>query len=113
MAAVFREAPLGQLSRLVLGPRFFTYADERRDFVLPSAKVSSLGKHELGAEDDLEKSPPRERVVPESRSSSNSDFKDNVVDWYGADDADNPQNWSTWKKSFTFFQICLLTFSGQ
>lgn len=28
-------------------------------------------------------------------------------------DRDNPHNWSTGKKAFVFFQICLLTFSGQ
>lgn len=34
-----------------------------------------------------------------------------IVDWYGPDDPDNPQNWSTIKKVWVTFEICLLTFS--
>ncbi|KIW18649.1 hypothetical protein PV08_02938 [Exophiala spinifera] len=34
-----------------------------------------------------------------------------IVDWYGPDDPDNPQNWSTLKKTWVTFEICLLTFS--
>jgi len=33
-----------------------------------------------------------------------------IVDWYGKDDPANPQNWSTGKKFFVTFEICLLTF---
>lgn len=32
-----------------------------------------------------------------------------IVDWYGPDDPANPQNWSTPKKFFVTFEICLLT----
>ncbi|KAL4905239.1 hypothetical protein BDW74DRAFT_167930 [Aspergillus multicolor] len=32
-----------------------------------------------------------------------------LVDWNGADDPENPQNWSTPRKTFVQFQICLLT----
>jgi DHA1 family multidrug resistance protein-like MFS transporter len=34
-----------------------------------------------------------------------------IVDWYGPDDSENPQNWSTGKKVWVTFEICLLTFS--
>lgn len=34
-----------------------------------------------------------------------------IVDWYGPDDPDNPQNWSSFKKIWVTFEICLLTFS--
>lgn len=37
----------------------------------------------------------------------------NVVEFTGADDEDNPQNWSAKKKCFVFMQICLLTFSSK
>jgi DHA1 family multidrug resistance protein-like MFS transporter len=33
-----------------------------------------------------------------------------VITWYGDDDPENPQNWSTSKKVFVTFLICLLTF---
>lgn len=35
----------------------------------------------------------------------------NLVSWESEDDLMNPQNWSSWKKSFVTFEICLLTFS--
>ncbi|EXJ92341.1 hypothetical protein A1O3_00891 [Capronia epimyces CBS 606.96] len=34
-----------------------------------------------------------------------------IVDWYGPDDPENPQNWSITKKILVTFEICLLTFS--
>jgi DHA1 family multidrug resistance protein-like MFS transporter len=34
-----------------------------------------------------------------------------IVDWYGPDDPDNPQNWGRWKKIWVTFEICFLTFS--
>ncbi|KAK3943234.1 putative caffeine resistance protein 5 [Diplogelasinospora grovesii] len=34
-----------------------------------------------------------------------------LVDWFGPDDPENPQNWSSFKKSFVTFEICFLTFS--
>lgn len=34
-----------------------------------------------------------------------------IVDWYGPDDPENPQHWSTVKKIWVTFEICLLTFS--
>ena len=34
-----------------------------------------------------------------------------IIEWWGPDDPENPQNWSTVKKFFVTFEICLLTFS--
>jgi DHA1 family multidrug resistance protein-like MFS transporter len=34
-----------------------------------------------------------------------------IVDWWGPDDPENPQNWSTVKKFFVTFEITFLTFS--
>ena len=34
-----------------------------------------------------------------------------IVDWYDENDSENPMNWSTGKKFFVTFEICLLTFS--
>ncbi|RSL43786.1 hypothetical protein CEP54_014937 [Fusarium duplospermum] len=33
-----------------------------------------------------------------------------LVDWYGKDDPENPQNWSSWRKLLVTFQICILNF---
>ncbi|KAJ9602705.1 GTPase-activating protein [Cladophialophora chaetospira] len=34
-----------------------------------------------------------------------------IVDWYGPEDPENPQNWGTLKKVWVTFEICFLTFS--
>ncbi|KAI0317443.1 major facilitator superfamily domain-containing protein [Amylostereum chailletii] len=34
-----------------------------------------------------------------------------LVGWYGPNDPDNPQNWSSGKKAWVLFQTCFLTFS--
>ena len=34
-----------------------------------------------------------------------------IVDWYGPDDPENPQNWGNVKKVWVTFEICFLTFS--
>lgn len=51
-----------------------------------------------------------EKVAVSSQTSSQSGESNDLVDWDGPEDPENPQNWSTAKKSFVFFQICLLTF---
>lgn len=33
-----------------------------------------------------------------------------LVDWYGDDDPENPRNWSSRKRHFVLFEICLLTY---
>ncbi|KAK4963727.1 GTPase-activating protein [Elasticomyces elasticus] len=35
----------------------------------------------------------------------------NLVEWGGPDDAENPLNWSSWKKAWVAFQICLLSWA--
>lgn len=53
-----------------------------------------------------------EKVAVSSQTSSQSGEANDLVDWDGPEDPENPQNWSTAKKSFVFFQICLLTFAS-
>jgi DHA1 family multidrug resistance protein-like MFS transporter len=104
-----------------LGSKVLPFPDEKPSFELPPR----LGEPSLAARDstipvdDLEKG-----EVVDAKSALNSssgsekgdagapkdDSDANIVDWYGPTDVENPLNWSTAKKSFTFFQICLLTF---
>lgn len=51
-------------------------------------------------------------VVPTSTAAEESEKSHHaLVDWYGPDDPENPQNWPYWKKVMTTGLICLLTFS--
>jgi DHA1 family multidrug resistance protein-like MFS transporter len=101
-----RDAPFGQLCRLILGPRVFLYPDEKDGFHY--------------SVEERQTAPP----TPESNGSTdtNADVekaesgqaKDGyqAVGWYNESDTENPQMWSVAKKTVTFFQICLLTFAG-
>lgn len=44
-------------------------------------------------------------------SSDNQNQNQGLVGWYGDDDPDNPQQWSTFEKTFVAGLICLYTFA--
>ena len=109
MAVSFRDAPFGQMCRVVLGPRVFCYPDEKEgfQFPVPEAEIPISEKNKSDSiNGDVEKA---EQVS----SPSNSQSGHQNVGWYSDSDPENPLMWSTAKKTFTYFQICLLTFSGQ
>lgn len=113
MAAVLRDATAGTVLRKVFGGRILPYDDERPDFNIPSnASEKQADKTSQPSND------PESDAVDESSGSSTPKptqihVSDQVVDWYGPNDPEKPQNWSTAKKTFVFFQICFLTFSGE
>lgn len=97
MMDLFRETVFGRLVHLASGARLF-----RRDEELDPSSVLRYS-------------------VNHSESSSRSDLRDNqtdkekgkdktLVEW-SENDPHNPRNWSTPKKVFVTFQICLLTTS--
>jgi DHA1 family multidrug resistance protein-like MFS transporter len=108
-----RDAPFGQLCRLVLGPKVFLYPDEKEGFQyqapeetpveIPTPQANSTSGD---TDADVEKAEPGS-----SPGQSKPGYQ--TVGWYSETDPENPQTWSLAKKIVTFFQICLLTFSGQ
>lgn len=121
--SIIRDAPLGQIYRLILGPKSFPYPDEKEGFQLklPDAKPEPVAEQTSEAQENG--SVKRDEGTDE-RGSSNSDVEKGaspgpssedgyqIVGWYDDKDSENPLNWSTAKKTLTYFQICLLTFSG-
>lgn len=108
-----RDAPFGQLCRIVLGPRVFLYPDEKEGFQFQppeetpvEAPTPQANSSSTDTDADVEKA---ETVAPPGQSKSGHQ----IVGWYGENDPENPQTWSLAKKIVTFSQICLLTFSGQ
>jgi DHA1 family multidrug resistance protein-like MFS transporter len=124
--AILRDAPAGQLARLYLGLQIAPYADEQEGYVLGQQHNDEDERSEPGATNDLEKDDASEKDSSDKETSdkdiernaakepSNAQPKSdpNAVEWSGPTDLDNPQNWSTLKKSFVFGQICLLTFAS-
>ena len=132
MATILRESSAGQIGRLYLGLKIAPYLDEREGFVLPQHATEEQAvapnsqsepqpegdPEKEGSEDgsdrlsnrDIEKDVVAEPQQPSAKPDAKPD--PNIVDWYGPNDEENPQNWSTAKKAFAFAQICLLTFSS-
>jgi len=108
-----RDAPFGQLGRLILGPRVFLYPDEKEGFQFQppeetpvEAPTPQANSSSTDTDADVEKAEP----VPRPGQAKS---RYQTVCWYGENDPENPQVWSLAKKIVTFSQICLLTFSGQ
>lgn len=110
MASLVRDAPFGQMVRMLTGAHIFTYPEEQSSFVVPRALIL----HTLKEPGDSEKRPD-EAIAGETNAAHQEGQSDNenIVDWYSPKDPENPKNWSTLKKCFAFAQICLYTFSGQ
>ncbi|KAI0456731.1 cycloheximide resistance protein [Xylaria acuta] len=112
MAAILRDAPAGQLARLAL-KTVFLYPDEKEGFSLPMhpKPVSNNEYNQTALRGDEEKA--ADLMMQPDRDTSSTGTQDSskqIIDWYGPEDPENPQNWSARKKSFVFFQIALLTF---
>ncbi|KAL2849283.1 major facilitator superfamily transporter [Aspergillus pseudodeflectus] len=135
MFQLLRDAPAGQLIRWVTGNRVLRYPEEEQDFALPTnyeLALSRAKKSQPHPPDSSTLVPPgefgkeiinpnnRARDTPgdEERAKETAKFplpveiKDGlvVVDWYGSDDAENPQAWSQTKKSAVAFIIFIYTF---
>ena len=99
MEAILRDSTFGQLYLHLFESRLFPFPDE-------NGKIQPISgeKQEQAHSDDVERS---QISTPDAQSTPDK----NIVDWYGPSDPENPQNWSTSKKCFTFGQICILTFA--
>ncbi|RDW74217.1 hypothetical protein BP5796_07659 [Coleophoma crateriformis] len=124
MADFIRDTTFGQVARYSLGGRIFKFPEERPGFQLP-------GDHRRTSDD----APATNKVIRNCDSSSyplNSSGRPRItaqqpssglgvpalaseriilVDWYSSNDPQNPQNWSTLKKSIVYIQVNLYTFT--
>jgi DHA1 family multidrug resistance protein-like MFS transporter len=120
MLALIRDAPVGQLGRLIFGATAIPYAEEKDGFNLPG-QLRGIAVNDYSDEKrlaDVENGARSKALVDgdtssETPSPSLSASAAQIVSWYGSDDSDNPQNWSTTKKSVVFGQLALLTFVGK
>ncbi|RAL65054.1 hypothetical protein DID88_001161 [Monilinia fructigena] len=122
MKELIRGTTLGE--SLITGNRVLKYPEEQ---VVPEDKEKGdasfgenismsrrLAMREIMAT-TARRSSEQTRVVGEGYvNKENGGVDVRIVDWdqsYGAVDPENPQNWSTGKKFFVTFLICLLTFA--
>ncbi|KAL8277277.1 hypothetical protein RQP46_010346 [Phenoliferia psychrophenolica] len=117
MADLFRETAFGKLVHFLSKGTLLQYPEERADFIVPEQylpgwkpSVDDAATLVLASGgDDLEANKEKTTAPPSAAPSLKSTPA--FVDWYGDNDPDNPQNWSSGKKAFVTFIICTLTFA--
>ncbi|OCK74224.1 MFS general substrate transporter [Lepidopterella palustris CBS 459.81] len=117
MATQFRDTQFGHLIRSVSGNKLFRYPDE----IDPSLWKKS---HQRDKSSTCARSEEQTNASSKDFDARDTDLEDvsvndavedgndiYLIDWYGPDDPENPQNWSSSWKFLVGFQICLLNFS--
>ena len=113
MKDLFRESAFGRLVRVVSRGKMFAYDEELNPLLLNKYQLNhSTGLSSTSTSLAVDGRQPQhkeseEKLVPSDREKGPDHL---LVDW-ALDDPQNPQNWSTPKKLFVTFQICLLTTS--
>ena len=141
MAGLFRDTVFGHFMRLITGGKVFQYAEEKdpslwKDYINreqtknmalygnpegPTSKEKDLVVDSDPSSKDPSPTRPTKSNTNENGALSSTLTNQRVdpergrdttmVTWYGDHDPEMPLNWSTFKKTFVTFQICLLTFS--
>ncbi|KAM3433258.1 hypothetical protein NHJ13734_006528 [Beauveria thailandica] len=102
MADLIRDAPLGQLLRLVSKHPTLQYPEERPN----SAEFDNWACAETTTHDGTSAGAPKQH----DQAADVAEAEPFAVHWYGESDPENPQNWSTGKKLTVTFIICIYTF---
>ena len=109
MTDIIRDAPLGQIIRYIFRDKVLLYPEEKPDFdfepyTQPSSTVSSNASGSSTPSDNgqAENAIPLEKIQSTPRRLKDSTI---LVDWYTANDPDNPQSWTSLKKIFVALQI--------
>ncbi|MCJ1417425.1 hypothetical protein MMC32_003769 [Xylographa parallela] len=121
MKDLFRETVFGRLVRLASGGKLFAYDEELEPLILQKYQLTdseSSSAHNINGGKTRQNvgkaSYPRDSfVVDQGRAITIEQEKgaDHLLVTWDTNDPHNPRNWSTPKKVFVTFQICLLTTS--
>ena len=102
---LFRDTAFGRLTNLVTGGKLFAYDDGNHPFTKQFSSESSLNDdHQHPGAKEGQTLEPATLHDPEKSS-------DRLLVEWSSNDPQNPRNWSTPKKLFVTFLICLLTTS--
>ncbi|PLB47573.1 MFS general substrate transporter [Aspergillus steynii IBT 23096] len=106
---LLRDSSLGQLVRFVTGKQCLLYPEERASFTYPE-EIALSRRLGPGLEVSQAQSTLQARQGDEETGLAHG--KDiMLVGWYDEMDAENPQNWSTWKRSVVTAVLWLYTFT--
>ena len=112
MKDLFRETAFGRLVRLISRGKLFAYEEELNPLFLNKYQPNDSGTSSTSTSlpVDSKHTQPNEGQQTPIRLDQEKGSDHLLVDW-APDDPQNPRNWSTPKKLFVTFQICLLTTS--
>lgn len=139
MAELMRDTVFGHFVRLISKRKYFQYAEERDPKLwkqyLDREQTKNMALYgntngpsgDEGSEKEVVNTPSEESSQARAEEEEHdhqlsSTITGQVIDpekgrdvtmvtWFGDNDPENPINWSTSKKVFVTFEICLLTFS--
>lgn len=136
MTELIRDTAFGHIVRFVSRGKFLQYQEERDPSIWKKfidEKASGNLAHHGTTDPPVDGEEPEKENEKDQRSGSESSSRTKVggdvnrasgvkvdpekgkdlevVTWYNDSDPENPQNWSTGKKCFVTFEICLLTTS--
>ncbi|KAH8165466.1 hypothetical protein CIB48_g2795 [Xylaria polymorpha] len=100
-----RNTTFGELARLLSGKKIFPYPDEVDSSLLKKGTRRDDSEQSNGSVTKSEKEDEQDTTTH-----NGSDEEIFLVDWYGPDDPENPQNWPTIWKHAMMFQLCILNF---
>lgn len=105
MKDTLRDSAFGYASRQIVGSRTLCYPDEASHF--DPLKYFSKSKSALDEIAVIERRSKEQDVQSSSITINGTALRlpttpdiVTIVDWYGDDDPENPQNWSNFKKYF-------------
>lgn len=112
MKDLFRETTFGRLVRLISRGKLFAYEEELNPLFLNKYQPNDSGTSSTSTSlpVDSKHTQPNEGQQTPIRLDQEKGSDHFLVDW-APNDPQNPRNWSTPKKLFVTFQICLLTTS--
>ncbi|KAL8681112.1 MAG: hypothetical protein Q9186_002764 [Xanthomendoza sp. 1 TL-2023] len=128
MAELIRDTAFGHLVRLVTRGKYLQYAEDKDPSMwqtyISGEKTKRMAHHGQLRQPSLDplsssEASSRTLIGDERRVNEFTGHpidrekgRDmNVVAWFGEHDAENPMNWSIFKKVFVTFEICFLTWS--
>lgn len=115
MSGLFRDTFFGQTLRVISRRRVLKYPEEldrqsANNKYGSQATEKSLHRPFIPSETSSTNTAVENGSSAQPKPDGEAGTDPNLVDWEGSDDPGNPQNWSTRKKIFVSFLICLLTF---
>ncbi|KAK9375806.1 major facilitator superfamily domain-containing protein [Lipomyces chichibuensis] len=109
---IVRSSFFGELVHSASGGRLFQFPDQQPGFKFSADEVHDPTVSTPESENDEKRSSKDEessRGTTRGPEDAETGKEATLVDWYGPDDPENPQNWPFRRKIFVMLQLCLLT----